>query len=254
MGTVTRTDDAPARFLGDAPVRARDDLMDALAGEWARLGEPGTWWSGADRVALAAAARDAVGCELCQARTAALSPTHVRGEHRPTRHLAADDGAMARTAVDAAHRIATDAARLTEPWYRAALAGGLSVGHYVELVAIVATVAMTDTFAAVLGAAAPPLPRPAGGEPSREIPDGATVHSAWVPTVAPEDATGAVARAYGDRPVVTHIVRALSYVPQELAGHSLLGRRTYKSPDLAIGPSQVELLAATVSQANDCFY
>ena len=41
--------------------------------------------------------------------------------------------------------------RLTQRWYDKALAGGLSEGQYVELVATVATVVMIDTFCRGVG-------------------------------------------------------------------------------------------------------
>lgn len=60
---------------GPVPVRA--DLLEAHRQVWDKLAEPGTWWTGAERVAIAAETRNARQCKLCQERKAALSPTAV---------------------------------------------------------------------------------------------------------------------------------------------------------------------------------
>ena len=86
---------------------------------WERLATPGTWWSGAERVAIAAEVRAARSCGLCRNRKAALSPNAVTGEHARANGLPA-------AAVDAAHRIASDPGRLTRAWYEKTLAAGLS--------------------------------------------------------------------------------------------------------------------------------
>lgn len=59
---------AASRF----PVRA--DLVEANREGFAWIGASGTWWSGAERVAIAGAAREAAHCALCRARKQALTP------------------------------------------------------------------------------------------------------------------------------------------------------------------------------------
>ena len=61
------------------PVRA--DLVEAHQKLWQKLAEPGTWWTGAERVAIAAEVRKAWTCTLCTDRKSALSPSAVDGEH-----------------------------------------------------------------------------------------------------------------------------------------------------------------------------
>ena len=46
-----------------------------------RLGCPGTWWTSAERIDIAAQARNAEDCRLCAARKTVLSPHAVDGEH-----------------------------------------------------------------------------------------------------------------------------------------------------------------------------
>ena len=111
------------------PIRAA--LAGAIEKAWARLAQPGTWWSGEDRIAIAAEARQAMNCALCRARKDALSPLHVDGAHDTL-------GRLSDAAIDAIHRIRTDAGRLTQKWLLGLQAQGLKDTHYVEIVSIVA--------------------------------------------------------------------------------------------------------------------
>ena len=65
----------------DLPWPVRDDVAAAQVRTWERLGQPGTWLTGAERLAVAAEARNAQDCKLCAARKEALSPEAVQGEH-----------------------------------------------------------------------------------------------------------------------------------------------------------------------------
>ena len=97
------------------------------------MAQPGTWWTGAERLAIAGEARRAQDCGLCQRRKVALSPYIVEGEH--------DGGAdLAPAVVEAVHRLVTDAGRITERWIQSLLAGGempaLEETGYVEIVGV----------------------------------------------------------------------------------------------------------------------
>jgi alkylhydroperoxidase family enzyme len=235
------------------PIRA--DLEDAHAYVWEHLRAPGTWWSGRQRVAIAAETRQATRCRLCRARKAALSPTAVSGEHD---HL----GALSDHAVEVVHRVRTDPARLSRAWFESIIASGLSQPEYVELIAVVTLLTGVDYVARALGIESFPLPEPLPGEPSRRLPTTAKPGMGWVPMIAPEDATGPEADLYGDAPVVPNIVRALSMVPDEVRAL----RRTSEShyvPLAKLGDPtfcrsldrmQMELVAARVSALNECFY
>ena len=68
------------------PVRA--DFAEAHNLYWGRLAAPGTWLTGAERVAVAKEVRQARNCSLCRQRKAALSPYQVDGQEtlaRPCR-------------------------------------------------------------------------------------------------------------------------------------------------------------------------
>ncbi|MFP6683683.1 MAG: alkylhydroperoxidase-related (seleno)protein, partial [Polyangiaceae bacterium] len=61
--------------------RVREDMLVAYRRAWDRLAEPGTWWTGAERVAIAAESRVAENCEFCERRAEALSPHSETGQH-----------------------------------------------------------------------------------------------------------------------------------------------------------------------------
>ena len=79
----------------------------AIDESFAELGRAGTWWTGAERVAMLAEARAARACALCAERKAALPPYAVAADHDATARLPAP-------VVDAVQRLATDPRRITE--------------------------------------------------------------------------------------------------------------------------------------------
>src|SRR5215472_3382328 len=101
----------------------RADLAEAQRTAWEQVGAPGTWWTSAERIAIAAETRHALACPLCIARKDAVSPTMVGGDH-------ATLGALSRAAVEAVHRIRTDPGRIGEAWHRRVLAQGLDADRY----------------------------------------------------------------------------------------------------------------------------
>jgi hypothetical protein len=230
-----------------------DAMRDAHRRAWQRLARPGAWWTGAERVAIAAEVRAARDCTLCRERKAALSPHAVPGEHAATALLPAP-------AVEAAHRIASDSARLTRAWYEKTLAAGLSEAHYVELLGVSVTVVNLDALHRALGVAPEPLPEPLAGEPSRERPP-AALGGAWVPWLALDSAEGRA--LFGGRPRVPNVARALSLVPDAVRQLMELSEAHYLPIDEVVDPrarvpalsrAQMELVAGRVSALNECFY
>jgi hypothetical protein len=239
-----------------APLRVRDDLAAAHQRAWERLARPGTWWSGAERVAIAAETRHAPACALCQRRKAALSPEAVAGEHDRL-------GALPAAIVEIVHRVRTDPARLTRRWSEH-LQREVGAERYVETVGIVATVVAIDTFGRGIGAAPRPLPAPVDGAPSRRRPIGAKPGEAWVPWLAPEDIGPEEAELYPPaRRSPANIYKAMSLVPAEVRGFFDLVEAQYLPGAVmrdfgreyrAITHAQIELLAARVSTLNQCLY
>ena len=159
----------------DSPVAVRTDIRDAHRRTWERLAAAGTWWTGAERVAIGREVRLATACDLCARRKAALSPMAVKGAHT-------DGGTLPAAAIEAVHRLITDSGRLSRQWYEGLLADGLTDVLYVELVGVVTQLFSVDEFHRAIGASTEPLPTPEAGEPGRrrpEVVDG----GAWLPMV-----------------------------------------------------------------------
>lgn len=242
-------------------LEVRSDLAESQQLAWRKLGEAGTWWTGAERVAIAAETRQAVHCALCRARRQAASAAMVSGQH---------DNAVVLppAAIEAIHRMRTDSGRLGASWYRSLLTAGLSEERYVELLSVVAVVVAIDTFRRAAALPTLSLPSVKPGEPSRRRPRGAKPGLAWMPTLAPEDRTANDPDLYHEHPGPRergggNVHRALSLVPESmihwwdmfetmyLPGPAM---RDFAREYRAISHAQIEMLAARVSALNQCVY
>lgn len=243
-----------------APYEVREDIRDTHQNTWDHLAGPGTWWTGERRIAIAAEARNAPACGLCRARKEALSPYAVSGDHDGLGELAED-------LTEMIHRIVTDPGRITESWVKGLIASGITGPEYVEIVGVIAHTLCVDSFTDALGMPRHALPTPKEGEPSRILPSGAEIDTAWLPTVPPENADEALLAIYpqgvGDAPNAPHVRRAMSLVPAEAISFFRLNDVQYLPPDAmwnvgvnprSITKSQVELTASRVSSLNGCFY
>lgn len=240
-----------------ASVPVRTDIVEAHQKLWQKLAEPGTWWTGAERVAIAAEVRKAQECTLCTTRKSALSASAVDGQHDT-------NGVLPASVVEMIHRITTDPGRLTRQWYEQLLASGLEDTHYIETLGVVVRTISIDSFCRGLGIPPHPLPIPAPGEPSRRRPPQAEPGVAWVPMIPNGQETGPDVDLYWGRPV-PNVVRAMSLVPDEVRSslHILIPAQYMaaaqvldptSSGERAISRAQIELLAARVSALNQCFY
>ena len=235
----------------------RDEVTAAQRRAWERLGRPGTWLTGAERIAVAAEARNASGCALCRERKEALSPQAFAGSHD---HL----GTLAELEVEQIHRICSDPGRLTRAWYQGLRDGGVSEERYVETVGVIATIVAIDTFTKGLGQDSWPLPSAQAGQPTRQRPAAAKRQMAWVSTLAPEDALGTADEdIYAGRPVIANIIQAMSLVPAEVRNFFDLVTQQYLPPKAmydfdneyrAIDHAQIELVAGRISALNQCVY
>lgn len=238
----------------DACVPIRPDLPAAHAERLAALARPGTWWSGAERIAIATEVRNAAHCPLCREREAALSPNAVEGKH-------ADLGALPEAAVEAVHRVTRDPGRLSKSWFDSVLARGLGVEAYVELIGVVVSVVSMDAFCWAMGLPQNPLPDPEPGEPTRSRPAHLVDGGAWVPMLDPKRVAESEADLFPNRRA-PNVLRALSSVPDEVRALRALSKAHYFevrdlldfSRGMAIDRMQVELVAARVSALNECFY
>ncbi len=237
-----------------ASVPVREDILQAHRRAWLRLARPGTWWTGAERTAMAAEVRNARECALCRARKEALSPNAIPGEHDRL-------GELPGSVIEVIHRVAEDPGRLSREWYRETLAAGLEEAPYVEIIGIVATVVSIDTFCRGIGLPPHPLPAGQNGTPSRHRPRGARTEGAWVSMIPNGKAAGPEADLYREGPY-PHVGRALSLVPDELRGLKDLSAAQYfpffQVMDVrrrrSLDRPQMELIAGRVSALNRCFY
>lgn len=240
----------------------RPDILQAQDRAWTALGQPGTWWTGADRTAIVAETRHAASCPLCAARAEALSPAMVGGDH-------ATLGVLPGAAVEAIHRIRTDSGRIGEAWVSRLMTTGLDEARYVELVSVVAIAIAIDTFRAAVGLELLPLPAAQPGAPRPGRLAGAKRNLCWVATVAPEDIGPDdpdiyLARREGPAERSgANIQRALSQVPQSMLQWWDLVEvlympgpwmRDFTREYRAVSHAQIEMLAARVSALNRCIY
>jgi hypothetical protein len=241
--------------FADTPYRPRRDLVEAERLAWRRLAEPGAWLTGPRRVAVAAEVRHAHGCDLCRRRKEALSPYAVDGAHDTL-------GALDAVEIDLVHRLVTDSGRLGEDWFQACLAGGLGEEEFVEIVSVVCSVMIVDTFARAIGAALSALPEPAGGEPSRYRAKNARRHDAWVSHVEPADVVPEDGFLYENGPQPP-VIKALSLVPEAKRAYWELAEPHYlpyaELPHFdrsirALSRPQLEIVAARTSALHQCVY
>ena len=239
----------------DAPFAIREDLTDAHRRAWASLARPGTWLTGAERVAVAAESRHAPNCSHCREMKAALSPAAVQGTHDKATNLSD-------LYVEAIHRITYDPSRLTQRWFDDLIEAGLPETHYVEIVGVIGIVQSVDVFCRALDLPRPALPAPLDGTPSQVRPAGAKRHGHWVATIDPDDLGPAESDIYAESNAA-NIYRALSLVPDEVRTFRDLDDHLYlPAKDIfdletdyrAISHAQIELIAGRVSSNNRCLY
>jgi len=242
----------------DSSYPIRGDLTQAYRKYWSQLAQPGTWWTGEQRVAIAREVRQATQCAYCAERKQALSPYTLDG-----RHSSADDSVLDSDAIDAVHRIITDQTRITKTWIDNIAKRGLSAEKYVELVGITVCVFSIDEFNRALGLTPEPLPEPIPGQPSNYRPDGLETKTAHVPMIAANE-IGENEADLWPKNRSANVARALSLVPNAVREWYGIGDAQYLPMELIVNfgaPTgrllnrmQIEIVAGRVSSHNECFY
>jgi hypothetical protein len=223
-------------------VIVRDDLAEAHRLAWEHLAAPGTWWTGAERLALAGTALVAITDADPVPPWIGVTSTGRLGPDRP----------VPAVADDVAYRLARHAGTMTRGVYDAAVA---AIGElpYVELCAIVSTVAAVAHFCRDIGTDVPPLPAPVDGLPTRERPARlTTARFSWVPVTEPADEVAAVVQAYTAVP-------AENQNTWRLAGAQYMPAEEMLKPDWSrrhggLSRAQMELVAARLTKVRECFY
>ena len=223
-------------------IAVRPDLVEAHRLAWDHVTSPGSWWTGAQRRALAETVILAIRDDDPLPPWVAMSTT----DRRP------DEAQAPGAAHDIAYRIARHAGTITRDVAESAMAR-LGALPFVELCGIVSSVAAVVHFHRNVGRPLPELPEPTDGDPTGAQPDEiveATLN--WVPVAAPADQTAAVVQAYSAVPGTfdnTWRLASAQYIPSEEMVHPDWMRR----PDGLTRP-QAELVAARVAQLRECFY
>ncbi len=221
-------------------------MAEAHRRSWEMLAAPGEWWTGAERISIAAESR----------RASAL----VDGLSDP----GPGPAALPEAATFAVHKLIADLPNVTKEWYdEVTTADGMSEVHYIELLGVVVHVWSVDEFHRALSLPLEPLPDPVGGEPSRIRPSGAKQHGSWPPTVRPEDLDQRDLDIYGGAEHAANVRAAMSLHPDSVRWLDDLFDAHYLSW-IEIGGEQEsfrvltrpqrELVAARVSALNECFY
>ena len=222
-------DPKPA-VAGTFPLRA--DVAQARHAAWERLSGPGSWWTGAQRIALARLAREA---------------RNQRQDAPWLRERSGDVGVnLPEAAREVARTVSADAHRIDREWALGMIAK-LGDAAYVEIVGLVACVTAADAFAEALGVDPEPLPEPRAGEPDRIRPEGVGDIGAHVAMTDPFQGP--------------NVFRAMSLVPAEQMTFFGMVGAMYAMEDFnhlvwdrPLSRPQVELVAARVSSINECFY
>ena len=223
-----------------------DRTTDGHRRSWERLSAPGEWWSGAERISIAAETR----------RAAALIDGLPDPGPGPTN--------LPEAAVYTVQTLIGDLPNLTREWYEQTVsAPGMSDAHYIELLGVVVQVWAIDEIHRALSLPLEPLPEPQAGAPTQRRPAGAADHGSWTPVVMPPDLDPEDADIYGGRPRTANVISALSLVPENVRWLNELRAAQYMSweqtmhfdpASRALSQPQFELLAARTSALNECFY
>jgi hypothetical protein len=215
-----------------------------------QLSEPGTWGTGAQRLAIATSVRQA-------SYKYGLQEESEDGESEVKVDLPA-------AALEVVEKLTVSPKDFLEGTYDDAKKQGLGDEEYVEIVGIVSRLTCMDVFARGLGVPLRPLPQAKQGQPSRQRPATAKKEMAWVPTIPNFPEGGEDAKALYGENLKTYIVRGLSLVPDEVRMHLELEEAQYLPMGKIFVPdyqhhegftrAQCEVVAGRVSAINECFF
>ncbi len=243
--------------MAHCAVPVRSDMIEAHALVLTRLAQPGTWWTGSERIAIAAESRAANSCAFCAERKQALSPYTIKGTHATHE---GSGGVLPEAIIDIIHLATTDAPRMTARAIEKLSDDGLSDAHYVEALGILVALRSMDQTCRGLGVPLHALPKPVPGEPSRNRPEDAGGDEAFVPMLPDQKPLPPNDDLWGERS--GNVIRAMSLVPDAVRDLLTLSDVHYLpsaqimefDAGRALSRAQIELLAGRVSAINDCFY
>ena len=237
-------------LYADSEYPVREDLDVIHTKQINQLAEPGTWGTGAQRLAIANEVRQA-----CYDAGTQEKPK----EAGPVSNIELPEAAR-----NMVRKLAVSPKDFLEDSYQEAKKGDLSDEEYVEIVGIVSRVTNMDVFARGIGVDLRALPAARTGEPSRERPGVAKPEQAWVPTIPNLPEGGDIAAELYGEGHKTYIVRGVSLVPDELRMHMELEEIQYLplqhimvadyQHHEGFSRAQSEIVAGRVSALNECFF
>lgn len=239
------------QLYADAEYPVSPETEALHADELLSFARPGTWGTANQRTAIAAEARKA----RCEAGVL---------------ESAGDEGlATAANLPEPARRLAREVALggvgINRDYCNQVQAEGVTEGAYVEIVGVVARLTHLDVFARGIGVPSRQLGEPMEDkEPSRERPDVAKKEGFFTASIPSAPEGGELAESIFGKSPAPNILRSLSLVPdearrlnrimdQEYFSIETIFDLTYSSHD-ALSRPQIEIVAAKVSQLNQCFY
>lgn len=202
-----------------APDQAADA---AIADALTNLASAGSFFTGAERLALAQQARFARGLDA----TAPDLPPLV---------------------AESASRVAVEAMHSRSEHVAAWEADGREVLAFVEMVAVVAQISSIDSYRIGLGVDLDPLPAPVPGDPVLAVDERAVTSNAWVPTVGVALAPTAIS-ALPDEKAIKNAVSKEWYLTDEFV------HKYDVEPGRELSRAQMELVASRTSYLNECFF
>lgn len=194
----------------------------AIASAWAAIAQPGSFYTGAERVQFAEHARAARGLATASSELPAIEAE-----------------AVSRVAAAAM----TSRLHHVEAW----TASGRDVLAYVELVSVVAQAAAMDSYRFALGVELDPLPAPVPGDPVPAANPEARRTNAWVPTVGIALAPTALT-ALPNEAAPKKELASTWYIPDTVI------HQYDVEPGRELTRPQMELVAARTSYLNECFF
>ncbi|MDE0496334.1 MAG: hypothetical protein OXH86_03180 [Acidimicrobiaceae bacterium] len=213
MAAVT---DTTAQQLGDP--HAEEAIEAAIAA----IAGPGSFFTGAERLAMAARARAARG-------------------------LAETGPDLDPVVAEAVDRVAAAAMTSRQSHVQAWTDSGRHVLAYVELVSVVAQTASIDSYRIGLGAELDVLPDAVAGAPTPDVAEGAVMVNAWVPTVGVALAPTALSALPREKATKAALGAAWYITDKVIHQYDVEPGRELTRP-------QMELVAARTSWLNECFF
>ena len=226
-----------AELFGDV-VGLRPEIGEAFRRLIDGWSQPGSSWSGSERLAMVSAVK------------AARSAPDLPPWESPRTVGGLIDLAVPldEVAIDTVWRVTNHPGTLTHGWYKQTIESGLDPVAYVELVGVVSMANALEHFCAAVGVDVPSLPEPSNAAPETDA-VGAAAASHWVPTVQSD---------------LPNVRKALSAAPGELELQAVLLDALYVPGGALAVPldqkvwslerTQLELVASRVSTLNECFY